>query len=71
MSNIASLQHIYPPPPLPDDRYLDIRESAYYLNVSPYTVRRLIRGGQLPAAKVGQVWRITPRAVRELLAGDR
>jgi excisionase family DNA binding protein len=58
------------PPSLPVDRALDVQESAYYLNVSVWTVRRFIRDGRLPATKVGQAWRISPKNLRALLAGD-
>ena len=37
---------------------LTIREVAEFLHVVPLTVYRMIDRGDLPAAKVGRVWRI-------------
>lgn len=42
---------------------LTTRQAAALLNVNPKTVLRLIQRGQLPARKVGRVWRISPRAL--------
>ncbi len=42
---------------------LTTRQVATLLNVNPKTVLRLIQRGQLPARKVGRVWRISPRAL--------
>ena len=43
------------------------RELAALLNVHVETVRRMCRTGQLPAARIGGQWRITPRTVAALL----
>lgn len=37
---------------------LTIKEVAQYLHVVPLTIYRMIDRGDLPAAKVGKVWRI-------------
>ena len=36
---------------------LDVRQTAEYLKLNEYTVRRLARGGEIPSSKVGGVWR--------------
>jgi excisionase family DNA binding protein len=40
---------------------------AKRLNVSEYTVRRLLRTGELQGLKVGGQWRITPSAVKDYI----
>ncbi len=47
---------------------LTTKEAAELLNVNPKTVLRLIQRGQLPARKVGRVWRLSPRALEAWLA---
>ena len=37
---------------------LTLKEVAVYLHIAPLTVHRLIDRGDLPAIKVGRVWRI-------------
>ena len=36
---------------------LTVQDLAHYLKVHPSTVYRLLKGGQLPAFKVGSDWR--------------
>ena len=36
---------------------LTVKDLAHYLKVHPSTVYRLLKGGQLPAFKVGSDWR--------------
>lgn len=50
-----------------EDRMMNIREVARFLNVSTKTVYRLLDRGELTAVKVGARWRIHPDAVREYL----
>ena len=45
------------------------REVASYLSVDPMTVYNLIKRGQIPAFKVGKVWRIK-RGDLEVYIGD-
>ena len=40
------------------ETFLTPQEVSEVLRVSIYTVRRWINGGQLPAYKLGRVWRI-------------
>lgn len=42
------------------ERLLTIPDVAAYLQVSQKTVRRSIEAGDLPAAKLGALWRIRP-----------
>ena len=44
-------------------KLLSIEEAAGYLNVSHWTIRRLIHKGELPASKVGGQWRIDDDAL--------
>ncbi len=48
---------------------LTIDETAKYLSLTPETVRRLIRRGELRATKLGKVWRV-PREVLRRLESD-
>jgi excisionase family DNA binding protein len=43
---------------LQDSPLLTIEEYARFVRVSPQTVRRWARNGELPAVKAGQSWRI-------------
>lgn len=45
---------------------LTTEEAASVLSVCPTTIRRLCRTGELTAIKVGSMWRIPPRALRDL-----
>ena len=47
---------------------LTTKDAATLLKVSTKTVLRLIQRGQLPARKVGRVWRLSPRALDAWLA---
>ena len=40
------------------EKLFRIREAAEVLRVSPMTIYRLIRDGELPAIKVGWQWRV-------------
>ena len=44
-------------------KMLTIKEVAERLDVSVFTVRRLIQRGQLPAAKIGNQWRVEQDAL--------
>lgn len=47
-----------------------IKEVAGILGISEKTVRRLIKRGELPARRVGGVWRISRDAIRQLLGAE-
>jgi excisionase family DNA binding protein len=49
---------------------LSIRQAGTYLNVSSDTVRRLIRGGSIPHARVGNSIRIRRADLEDYLQGQ-
>lgn len=49
---------------------LDPALAGVEMNVCTETVRRLIRTGQLPAVKVGRVWRIRRQDIDAFMAGS-
>jgi excisionase family DNA binding protein len=49
------------------DVMLTIKEVAQYLHVVPLTVYRMIDRGDLPAVKVGRVWRIRQQDLQAYL----
>jgi len=51
--------------------YLNIKEAAEYLGISPHTLYKLVEREQVPAAKVGGSWRLSPDALDEFLGGRR
>ena len=46
-------------------RLLTLAEAANLLQVSTRTLQRMIRGGQLPAFKVGGQWRLREAQLRQ------
>lgn len=50
---------------------MDIPAVAVAFGCSTDTIRRRIAAGEIPAVKLGRVWRIQPEIVREILAGGR
>ena len=48
------------------EEYLTIEEAAKRLKMSKITIYRMARKGQLPAAKLGKVWRISTVKLAEL-----
>ena len=51
--------------------YLNIREAADYLGISPHTLYKLVEDDKVPAAKVGGSWRLNRAALDEFLSGGR
>ena len=47
--------------------YLNIRDAADYLGISPHTLYKLVERSEVPAAKVGGSWRLNPAALDEFL----
>ncbi|OGN92428.1 MAG: hypothetical protein A2Z71_09600 [Chloroflexi bacterium RBG_13_50_21] len=45
-----------------------VEEVASYLKLQPETVRSMARRGELPAIKLGKVWRFRKVAIHEMLA---
>ena len=50
-----------------EDNLLTIREVAKYLHVVQLTIYRMIDRGDLPAIKVGHVWRIRRQDLEDYL----
>lgn len=50
---------------LEDIRLLTLAEAAALLQVSTRTLQRMIRGGELPAFKVGGQWRLREAQLRQ------
>lgn len=44
-----------------------VDEVAEYLKLQPETIRSMARRGELPAIKLGKVWRFTKTAIHEKL----
>ena len=53
------------------DDILTVEEAAEYLNVSKYTIWRMIKRGDIPAKKAGRQWRISRFAILESLEGRK
>jgi excisionase family DNA binding protein len=49
---------------------LTVTESAAILRVHVETVRRMIKGGRLPAARIGKTYRVLRRDLERLLTTD-
>lgn len=50
-----------------DRLFLTVTEVAALMRVDPRTVRRAIEAGQIPATRVGQIWRIPVEKFRPLV----
>ena len=59
------------PMELPKQPFLTPQEVSDLLQVSVYTVRRWIKQGELPAYKVGRLWRINKHDLNEWLDEQR
>ncbi len=46
---------------------MDIPDTARICGVSEKTIRRWISGGELPAAKLGNQWRIRPKDLDDFI----
>lgn len=53
------------------EEYLTIEETAKRLKMSKITIYRMARKGQLPAAKLGKVWRISNKKLSGLFKTKR
>jgi excisionase family DNA binding protein len=59
------------PMDLPMQPFLTPKEVSDLLQVSVYTVRRWIKQGELPAYKVGRLWRINKDDLNQWLNQQR
>jgi excisionase family DNA binding protein len=46
---------------------LTVEEAAAYAKIAPKTLRRWLKGGQLPGLRVGRHWRVEKRALLRFL----
>lgn len=46
-----------------------VEQAAEYVQAHPQTIRKMIRAGRLPAAKIGREWRIHKKALNDYLLG--
>ncbi len=53
---------------LPSSPLWTVEEVADYLKLQPETIRCMARRGELPAIKIGKVWRFRQKAIHELLS---
>lgn len=44
---------------------LDLKEAARFLKVSPVTLGRRVRAGEVPAKKIGNQWRFSRQALSQ------
>ena len=49
---------------------LTVQEVAELLKTSKQQVRKMIRGGEIPAVRVGREWRISEEKLVQFLAAD-
>jgi excisionase family DNA binding protein len=50
---------------------VDIREAGFVMSLSPWTIRKWIRLGKIPAIRLGRRVLIEPRELRRLLKSAR
>lgn len=51
-----------------DDALWTVEDVADFLKLQPETIRCMARRGELPAIKLGKVWRFQKAAIHEMLA---
>ena len=57
--------------PVVSDTLWTVEELAEYLKLKPETIRSMARRGELPAIKLGKVWRFQKTAINEMLVSNR
>lgn len=55
-------------PGLSPDPLWTVEEMAAYLKLQPETIRTMARRGELPALKIGKVWRFQQHAIHKMLS---
>jgi excisionase family DNA binding protein len=58
-------------PPAISDTLWTVEDLAEYLKLKPETIRSMARRGELPAIKLGKVWRFQRTAIDEMLVCGR
>ena len=53
------------------DTLWTVEDLAEYLQLQPETIRSMARRGELPAIKLGKVWRFQRSAIYAMLASSR
>lgn len=51
--------------------YLNIKEAADYLGISPHTLYKLVERSEVPAAKIGGSWRLSSAALDEFFSSKQ
>jgi excisionase family DNA binding protein len=57
--------------PMGSDTLWTVEDLAEYLKLQPETIRSMCRRGELPAIKLGKVWRFQRTAINEMLVRGR
>jgi excisionase family DNA binding protein len=57
--------------PAVSDTLWTVEDLAEYLKLQPETIRSMARRGELPAIKLGKVWRFQRSAIYAMLASSR
>jgi excisionase family DNA binding protein len=52
---------------MPSDDILTVDEAAAYAKIAAKTLRRWLKGGQLPGLRVGRHWRVEKRTLLRFL----
>jgi excisionase family DNA binding protein len=65
--NTLTTMKTLPKEPIAENAVYDPREAARLLGLSPVTVERKIRGGEIKAARIGKQYRLLGRDLLELL----
>ena len=53
----------------PADSLWTVEDVAIYLKLQPETIRSMARRGELPAIKIGKVWRFQKNAIHHMFIG--
>jgi len=53
------------------DRWMTLEEVAEYLNVSKDSIYRLAQKGEIPASKIGNLWRFKREEIDEWMKNSR
>jgi excisionase family DNA binding protein len=53
------------------EQFLSVEEASVLLDIDDATIKRELRAGRLPGAKVGRAWRIPRAALERYLEGQR
>jgi len=53
------------------DRWMTLEEVAQYLQVSKDSIYRMARKGEIPASKIGNLWRFKKKEIDEWMRNNR